>query len=386
MIIAAFNESYPPHMDGVGMVVDAYAKAFSKAGHTCYYIAPKNKDRQYAKPTEPYPVIQYASIGIPGEAYSVGVPALDAVYRRKLKSIPFDIIHAHTPFLSAIESRQLAKKRHIPLVATLHSKYYDDFLIRTHSKTIANEVVRNIVRFYNHCDEVWTVSDASADVLREYGYQGDIVVMPNGTDLWYPKPDDAKKAEEQFGLGSGKVFLFVGQQHFKKNTRSIIEAAALYMRSHMDFKLVFAGHGPDEERMQALCKELGLDFHSVFVGHISDRDTLKCLYARADLFLFPSLYDTSGLVVREAAAAGTPSLLIEGSLASEGIVDGENGFLCQNTPEDICACMERALPFAAKVGARARETIPVPWSRIAQNALDRYAMLIERKKLEISGR
>ena len=88
--------------------------------------------------------------------------------------------------------------------------------------------------------------------------------------------------------------------------------------------------------------------------------------------------------VREAAAAGTPSLLIRGSCAADGVTDGVNGFLCENTPEDIAACMKRALLTARSVGARARETIPVPWSGIAKQVFDRYAALIERKKMEIS--
>ena len=386
MIIGEFSESYPPHIDGVGMVVRAYAEEFQKAGHTCYYIAPKSKIKRYANWQETFPVMQYASIGIPKEAYSVGMPALDYTFRRKIRHIPFDVVHAHTPFLSGQESIRIAKKRNIPLVATLHSKYYDDFLAKTHSKLFAKFAVRIVVRFFNKCDEVWTVNETTAETLRGYGYKGEIVVMENGTDLWYPTQEDKKAAEERFGLGEGTVFLFVGQQNFKKNTKSIIEAAALYHKTHADFKLVFVGQGPDADKMKALVKELGLQDHTVFTGHIADRDTIKGLYARADLFLFPSLYDTAGLVVREAAAAGTPSLLIEGSNAAEGITDGDNGFLCKNTPEDICACMERALPTATQVGERARETIPIPWSVLSHNALERYSRLIERKKAENSGK
>lgn len=388
MVIGLFNESYPPHIDGVGMVVRAYAQAFTKEGHTCYYVAPKNRDKRYAHSDqeEEYPIKLYNSFMLPKEEYAVGMPMLDWKYRREIKKIPFDIVHAHTPFLSGLETKRIAKRRHIPLIATLHSKYYDDFMAKTHSKLFAKLAVRVIVRFYNRCDEVWAVNQATADMLRGYGYKKEIVVMENGTDLWYPTPEDEKKAEEQFNLGSGNVFLFVGQHNYKKNIKSIIEATALYHRSHEDFRLVFVGQGPDAEKMAALTRTLGLEEHTVFTGHITDRETMKCLYARADLFLFPSLYDTAGLVVREAAAAGTPSLLIEGSDAAQGITDGDNGFLCKNTPEDICACMERALLSAKEVGARARQTIPIPWSRITQEAMKRYEMLIERKKTEKKGK
>ena len=132
--------------------------------------------------------------------------------------------------------------------------------------------------------------------------------------------------------------------------------------------------------MQEMAKELELSDNAVFTGHIADRDSLKGLYARADLFVFPSLYDNAPMVVREAAAAGTPSLLIRGSCAAEGVTDGVNGFLCENTPENIAKGMERALLTAKEVGSRARQTIPVPWSGIAKTVAARYAALIERKK------
>lgn len=381
MIIGEFCECYPPHIDGVGMVVRSYCEELSALGHTAYYIAPKNAGKKYrnAEP-ETFPVMKYASFPIPNEAYSVGLPAFDLAFLHDLNRIPFDIVHAHTPFVSAIESLLIARERKIPLVATLHSKYYDDILAKTHSEVIAAAVVQRVVQFFEKCDEVWTVNDATAEVLRGYGFKGEIIVMPNGTNLWYPTREDVEKVEALYHLGDGSVFLFVGQQNLKKNTDSILRAAAIYKRTGAKFHIVFAGQGPDAARLHALSEELGLTEETVFTGHIADRDILKGLYARADVFVFPSLYDNAPMVVREAAAAGTPSILIRGSCAADGVTDGFNGFLCENTPEDIAACMARALPAAKEVGTHARETIPVPWNGIAKQVLSRYEALIERKK------
>lgn len=382
MIIGQFCDVYPPHIDGVGRVVEAYARELSKTQEACYYIAPKNVDTKFPDRDEGFPVIRYASIPIPNEAYRLGIPHVDPVYMHDLRKIEFDVVHAHSPFTAGIEAQRVAFERKIPLVGTFHSKYYDDIYQKTHSEVISKTVVSIIVSFYEHCDEVWTVNEATADVLRGYGYRGDIVIMPNGTNLWYPTDADAKQAEERFGLGTGPVFLFVGQQNFKKNTDSIIRAAALYQRKNPNFRLVFAGQGPDAEQMQALAESVGIGGNTVFTGHLSDPETLMGLYARADLFVFPSLYDNAPMVVREAAAAGTPSLLIKGSCAAEGVTDGENGFLCENTPEDIADGMARALNTAKAVGERARETIPIPWSGIAKRVTERYTRLIEWKKTE----
>ena len=68
-------------------------------------------------------------------------------------------------------------------------KYYDDFLKATHSKTIAKAMLSSIVNYYDKCDEVWTVSKLSAEVLKEYGYKGESHVMTNGTQQRQTTPE-----------------------------------------------------------------------------------------------------------------------------------------------------------------------------------------------------
>jgi len=83
--------------------------------------------------------------------------------------------------------------------------------------------------------------------------------------------------------------------------------------------------------------------------------------------------------VREAAAMGTPALLVEGSCAAEGVTHGVNGYLCRNTVNDIAQGIVDALPTARVVGANAKESIPIPWDRLMTQVLQRYRALIDRK-------
>ena len=66
-----------------------------------------------------------------------------------------------------------------------------------------------------------------------------------------------------------------------------------------------------------------------FVGRISDREVLQGLYLSADLLFFPSVYDNSPLVVREAASMGVPSLLTVGSNAAEAVRKDISGFTAE---------------------------------------------------------
>ena len=58
--------------------------------------------------------------------------------RKRLEEASFELVHAHAPFLAGLTARHIAKKRNIPLVATFHSKYYDDVYKGTHSKALAS--------------------------------------------------------------------------------------------------------------------------------------------------------------------------------------------------------------------------------------------------------
>ena len=85
------------------------------------------------------------------------------------------------------------------------------------------------------------------------------------------------------------------------------------------------------------------------------------------------------MVLREAAAAGTPAVVVRGSSSAEVVQDRVNGYHCENDPADLRQVVEEALsdPAAlAAAGAKAKETIPVPWSRLIDQVLDRYAELV----------
>ena len=376
MRIIQFSDSFLPIMDGVGNVVYQYALNMGQKGHDCYVVAPQTNTG--CRGRFPFEIVDY--IGVPLrllKSYKVGMPGLDVHCQNRLAMIEADIVHVHSPFVAGQAGLAYAQKRGCPVVGTFHSKYYDDFLQITGMELLADVGVRHVVNFYEKCDEVWAVSASSADTLAGYGYHGAIRVMPNGTDI-HPVSDEAVRAAgERFGLDDGApLLLYVGQINWKKNLRCTLEACAQVDRP---FRLALAGQGPHEKEVKRLAEELGLADRVVFTGHIGEADVLNALYRRASLFLFPSQYDTSGLVVREAAAMGTPSVVVRGSSAAEGIRDGENGFLCADDPDDLARVIDAALSdrqALERVGRAALETIPIPWSKLVDDVLQKYAGLV----------
>ena len=376
MIFGEFCDVFPPELDGVGTVVKNYATYLSGSEDTAYFITPRADD---PIGNRPFPLLFFRSIAMPGEPYRVGLPAFDRDFKRTVDEMRFDVVHAHSPFGAGRAARRVARRQGIPLVATFHSKYYDDFLAKTHSKLLAKLATRIVVDFYHTCDEVWAVNEPTAEVLRSYGYRGRLRVMPNGTDPWQPTGTADERIRELFGDAEGPLFLFVGQHNWKKNIRTVLDAVALY-RKEAPCRMLFVGQGPDRDAIVAYAEELGLSDVTRFLGHLSGREELMELYAAADLFLFPSIYDNAPMVVREAAAAGTPSVLVRGSCAAADTVAGQNAFHCDDSPESLAATIKEALPRAREVGERARLEVPRPWPSILADVRTRYLELIEEKK------
>ncbi len=145
--------------------------------------------------------------------------------------------------------------------------------------------------------------------------------------------------------------------------------------------MIFVGKGYAKESLIDLAQQLGISDRVVFHDVIYDRELLKAIYARADLFLFPSLYDNAPLVLREAAAMKTPAVLIKGSTAAEVIQNGENGFLCQADKEDFAQTIVRALSdkeALARIGANAQRTLCRTWESIIDEVAKRYCSILER--------
>lgn len=380
-VIGEYTDSYIPVVDGVATCVRNYAKWLNENHCEAYVVAPEIPGFEEV---DPFKVYRFKGIPLTNhKPYRAGLPVLDFGYLKEGSELRPSLVHAHSPFGSGQEALRQSRKYGIPLVATFHSKFYDDFLQYTGSEFIARKAVGFVIKFFKQADSVWTVSNSTAQTLREYGYDGDICIFENGTE-YTPASDPAgacARVNEKYGLGADeKVMLFVGQQVLQKNLVKLLEAAALYRDSGAKFRLLMVGEGYASEQLKALARERGIDGQVIFTGVILDREELRDIYTRAQLFTFPSLYDNAPLVLREAAAVGCPPVLVEGSNAAESVREGDNGFLCQDDPRSIADAMARAFADDERrlqVGRRAQATLARPWEEIVGGIYDKYCEIIE---------
>ena len=381
--IGLFNESFPPVMDGVAICVQNYAYWMQKKVGGVSVITPNVPGADYSQ--YDYEVLDYFSVPVPlRQPYVTGIAEVDPTFLAKIVRRRFKIVHAHSPFAAGLAATKVAKRLNIPLVATFHSKYRDDFSQTIPSKAVVEQIIKRIVSFYERADEVWVPQASVKDVIKEYGFKGNVEVVPNGSDLVADYPDayfaDARK---QLDIAPNDfVCLFVGQHIWQKNVRLTIEA--LEKVKDTPFKMFFVGNGYAAEEMKKMVTEKGLDSQVTFVGTVTERETIKRYYAAADLFLFPSLYDTDGLVVKEAAALQTPSVMVETATAASIIKDNINGFLISNDVNAFANRLRELIhdpKLVHRVGVQASHSIVRSWEDVVGEVLERYNRLIAKKKL-----
>ena len=374
--VCLMNDSFPPIIDGVANAVINYANIINDQLGKASVVTPLYPG---IEDDYPFDVVRYRSLPITEKlcGYRMGYPFSSSALDR-LESDEYDIIHSHCPFASTMMARVLREKSHIPIVMTYHTKFDIDIRRDIKNEILANQVIKIIAENISACDEVWTVSRGAGENLRSLGYEGEYVVMENGVD--FPKgrasAEDAAELRNYYGIPNDvTLFMFVGRLLWYKGFRLIFDALKIIDRKGLDYRMMIVGDGLDRDEIEAYAVELGIIDKCVFTGSVSDREDLRVHYTAGDLFIFPSEYDTNGIVVREAAACGVASMLIKGSCASEGITDGHTGILTEASPEDIAKNMEFAISHRNEIhafGENAMNEIYVSWEDAVNRAYDRY--------------
>lgn len=381
--ICLLNDSFPPVIDGVANAVQNYAQHIHCTGQDTMVITPAYPDSEDGQ--FPYPVVRYPSLDfrkVTG-GYTAGIPFSPQI-TRQLEGRHVALLHAHCPVVSTILGRELRAVVDAPLVMTYHTKFDIEVSQKIKGRPLQARAMHALVQNAKACDEVWAVSQGAAENLRSMGYDGECIIMPNGVDL----PRGRVTAEEIARVTSGwdlpagvPVFLFVGRMMWYKGLKIIIDALTMQHQRGTDYRMVFVGSGAEEEQIRAYAEHCGIGEKCIFVGAVAQREVLRAWYCRANLFLFPSTFDTNGLVVREAAACALGAVLIRGSCAAEGVCDGVNGILIEEDAGSLSTRLTELLahPEAmAQIGQNAANDLYLSWEDAVHRAMARYDIVIDR--------
>lgn len=300
--------------------------------------------------------------------------------RRLLSIEKFDIIHIHGGIAGLFQSHLLPKEAKI--VLTVHNLQ----LFST------NPFMRGLASFmeFSSCkrvDAVIAVSKHMKRLLSARLKDVHVEYIPNGVDI---KNQFVNRAEikTELGFNESKVVLFVGRIIPEKGVHILVKAIKeLETKYGMNnFKLIMVGppgpsflssSSPYFRNIMRLIKDLNLTSSVKYMGVVGDSH-LKKLYASADLFVFPSIYEAMSLVVLEAMAAGTPIVASRTGGVPDVVKDGKTGILVR--PGDYQALAEAIyrvltnprLSKSLSINALKFVQSNLSWSKVAERILALY--------------
>jgi glycosyltransferase involved in cell wall biosynthesis len=284
----------------------------------------------------------------------------------------------------------LPKTRAVVTIHDIIHLLYPQFLPNRAALFYARYMIR---RALTRADRIITVShNTRSDLVNYFRVPASrIEVIYNGVSPRFT-PDIPE--DEQARVGArlnirGPYMLFLGGEKPHKNVQNVIRAFAKAKRENsLPHVLVLAGPMPSKPaRMDALIAALEMNDSVIRTGIIEDED-LPALYAGAEAFLYPTLYEGFGLPVVEAMASGTPVL----TSSTSALQEIAGGFALLVNPMDVDAIADGIVKLATDERARGqyaalgrKRALDFSWDRAAARTLQVYADTLRVGRREAGG-
>ncbi|MCX6808371.1 MAG: glycosyltransferase [Candidatus Berkelbacteria bacterium] len=336
MKIGIFTDVYEPSINGVTTSIKTYRKSLEKIGHQVYIFAPSTTGALPETNVFRLPAIDELS----PKDFPIAIPYIPSL-AKTVKNLGIEIIHIQLPFTVGFIGHRIAKKLHIAEVHTYHT------LLTEYSHYVPSELLQPLVQyglkklsknFCNSMDINIAPSTSMMELLRSFGVKKPIVVNPTGIDISrFHHLNEAEKSKlfaEYKIPAHKKILLFGGRIAREKNLTVLCECYKEIRNTFPDTHLIFAGGGfaTDESELKAKIKELGLTEFTTVTGFLKAEEIAR-FFGAADLFTFPSVTETQGIVLSEAMAGRTPVVAMNVFGPRDIVKNSEDGYLCDSQKE-----------------------------------------------------
>ncbi|MEM7304022.1 MAG: glycosyltransferase [Pseudomonadota bacterium] len=381
MNILMISDVYFPRINGVSTSIQTFKNEFEKLGHRVVLIVPAYKEHEEEKN-----IYRIPSRRIPYDPedrmmkYKAMVKLASVLEQQK-----FDLVHIHTPFVAHYAGVKLSKLLNIPCIATYHT-LFEEYLYH-YIPLVPKQIMRFFTRRFSSSqnDQVQGViapSSIIVNLLKEYGVQNKITIIPTGIDSKRFENGDAERFKTKYNIPNNKkILLNVSRVAFEKNMGVLIEMLQQVKKEISDVHLIIAGEGPAKKSYMQLASKLDLDDNISFVGYL-DRDTeLVDCYHCADLFVFSSKTETQGLVLLEAMAAGTPVISVAEMGTKDVLKDCRAAIITTGEVDDFSSKVISVLSHQGQLDTLKSEAKPysATWdsTALAKKMLEFYQMIIK---------
>jgi glycosyltransferase involved in cell wall biosynthesis len=227
------------------------------------------------------------------------------------------------------------------------------------------ETLRGLVRFYKSARFTLAPNQTYVDLLRAKNGRPSYL-MHHGVDLTQYSP-----APERSDAGQPFCIGYVGRLTLEKNVRALAEIdRRLQAAGERNYRFLIVGDGGQQKWLQAHLREAEMP------GILRGKD-LAAAYNRMDVFVFPSLTDTFGLVILEAMASGVPVILPPETGVRVGVRDGVSGFLSEDFTASVQSLMHDSSERLA-MGRAARQFANAnSWDAVFEQLYETYTEGLE---------
>ncbi len=351
MKIAFFTETWYPNVDGVVVALSNTKERMEKLKNEIIIFAagtPDLKKRRKNKDVYIFPSVDF----IPYPTYKIAIfPYPDAEDIAKKERI--ELVHSHGMGPMGLAALYVASILNKPLIGTLHTNIQEAthyvIPIKPMQKIMKNIAWRYLRWYYNQCDKVIVPSEYMKKECEANGIKN-VVAISNGIDLNRFRP-----GKKTIWLDR-TVILYTGRLVKEKNLEVVIKAAHRVRKEIPNALFVVIGNGPMGEVYKEMAKKHKVDDVFLFINGVKHKDIVQ-YYQNADVFVFPSMFETQGLSCLEALACGLPVAGADYLAIPDLVKDDYNGYLFK--PHDVKGCANAILKCVKNKKRLGRNTLKI---------------------------
>lgn len=339
MRIGFFTDTYTPQINGVVTSIKLFARALERQGHSVYIFAPTPRQA-----TDGPHVVRIPSLPFAFQPEMRVAAIYSAQAHRLVRRANLDVVHSHDPFAIGLFGLAMAKRYRLPYVHTYHT-LYPEYVHYVWETELTRELAERLSRdFCNQCDTVLAPSTKIERALHEWGVRKPVVTLPTGVDtvtFSERDPESVAAFRRRFGIPEqDRLLVFVGRLGLEKNIDLLVDALS-FVRTP-GARLLVVGDGPHREGLARHIAKDRIADRVTFTGYLG-RDDVRAAYHASDALFFASTTETQGLVVAESMAAGLPVVAVRDLAVGDAVVDGVNGFLTDEDPQELARAVDRVL-------------------------------------------
>ena len=363
-----------PTFGGSGVVATELGLELARRGHEIHFItysqpvrlALLNPNVHYHEVNVPeYPLFHYQPYEL---ALSSKLVDMVKLYKIEVLHVHYAIPHAYAGYMA----KQMLKNEgiNLPMITTLHGT--DITLVGNHP------FYKPAVTFsINKSDYVTSVSQSlKDDTLKLFKIKNKIRVIPNFIELDKVKKDPQAPCH-RYVMAKENERIITHISNFRKVKRIPDIIKIFYnIQKVMPAKLMMVGDGPEKEKAEILCMELGIYDKVIFFGNSNEIDKILCM---TDLFLLPSETESFGLAALEAMACGVPVISSNSGGLPEVNFDGISGYLSNvGDVEEMAANAIKILKDDEVLNQFKANALEVARKFDIKNILPKYEALYQR--------